>query len=346
MECIQHEPTTIESRPYWHSLILFPITLGAGTKVTQLPPPTKKRQHLSIATLLQLPINFAGTGFPTAHTERASLPGGKEPSKEQIREDLKILAAAKWQMIRTYGTEPFAKKVCEVIKEDKLNIKVMLGAWLATEKDNPDTKSSNQSQVKRAIELANQYPNVVAAVSVANESQVFWSFHKVEQSTLIKYIRQVRSSIKQPVTVADDFKYWTTRESKKVANEIDFIVTHIYAMWLGETLPNATSFTEKTYDQVKKTHPKKLIVIGEAGWATKKASHGDQATRIKGKPGESEQKQFFDDYTAWLKENKIPYFYFEAFDEPWKGGDDPSEVEKHWGLFNEDRTPKPAAMKK
>ena len=31
---------------------------------------------------------------------------------------------------------------------------------------------------------------------------------------------------------------------------------------------------------------------------------------------------------------------FEAFDEPWKGGNRPNEAEKHWGILNEDRTPK------
>ncbi len=37
---------------------------------------------------------------------------------------------------------------------------------------------------------------------------------------------------------------------------------------------------------------------------------------------------------------RIASFYFEAFDENWKGGDHPDEVEKHWGLFRADRTPK------
>jgi exo-beta-1,3-glucanase (GH17 family) len=34
-------------------------------------------------------------------------------------------------------------------------------------------------------------------------------------------------------------------------------------------------------------------------------------------------------------------FFFEAFDEPWKGNPaNPLGAEKHWGLFNVDRTPK------
>ena len=37
-------------------------------------------------------------------------------------------------------------------------------------------------------------------------------------------------------------------------------------------------------------------------------------------------------------------FLFEAFDEPWKGDPgNPAGAEKHWGLWNVDRTPKPAA---
>ena len=43
---------------------------------------------------------------------------------------------------------------------------------------------------------------------------------------------------------------------------------------------------------------------------------------------------------AWTDVERILTFYFEAFDEPWKGSPDPLEPEKHWGLFKVDRTPK------
>jgi len=33
-------------------------------------------------------------------------------------------------------------------------------------------------------------------------------------------------------------------------------------------------------------------------------------------------------------------YLFEAYDETWKGSDNKDEQEKHWGIFNEDRTPK------
>jgi len=43
--------------------------------------------------------------------------------------------------------------------------------------------------------------------------------------------------------------------------------------------------------------------------------------------------------------NQTVLFTLDAFDEPWKGGNDPSEPEKHWGLFQVDRTPKPFMAK-
>lgn len=286
---------------------------------------------------------FKGNGISYGPFRRGQRPGGTGPTEKQIREDLKILERDGWQMIRTYGTEPFAEKVCKVIRAEKLKLKLMLGAWVETENGNKEKQQANQGQVDRAIQLANKFSDVVVAVSVGNESQVFWSFHKVEQKTLIKYIRQVRSKIKQPVTVADDFKYWITDESKAVAKELDFIVTHAYAMWLGQQLEGAVDWTMQQYNAVKKNHPDQLIVIGESGWATQKANHGEQAKLIKGQPGEDEQIKFLMEFTSAMRKNKIPYFYFEAFDEPWKGGDDPAEVEKHWGIFREDRSRKPAA---
>ena len=47
-----------------------------------------------------------------------------------------------------------------------------------------------------------------------------------------------------------------------------------------------------------------------------------------------------------VEEDCILTFIFEAFDEPWKGSDDPDEPEKHWGLFYENRSPKLALKKK
>jgi len=47
---------------------------------------------------------------------------------------------------------------------------------------------------------------------------------------------------------------------------------------------------------------------------------------------------------AWVDRDRVISFYFEAFDENWKGGFDGEnpldKAEKHWGVYRADRTPK------
>ena len=145
-----------------------------------------------------------------------------------------------------------------------------------------------------------------------------------------------------PVTTADDFNFWNKPESKLVANEVDFIVTHIHAMWAGLDIATAMQWTERTYDEICEYYPEKTIVIGEAGWATQVHNEGEQAKLIKGEVGEEPQRLYYQQFTRWGSEQKICTFFFEAFDEPWKGGFHPNEVEKHWGLFHVNREPKAA----
>ena len=54
-------------------------------------------------------------------------PGGEIPSKEQIREDLKILAADGYTYIRMYDPNEHARRVLEIIREEKLPMKCLIG---------------------------------------------------------------------------------------------------------------------------------------------------------------------------------------------------------------------------
>ena len=99
-------------------------------------------------------------------------------------------------------------------------------------------------------------------------------------------------------------------------------------------------WAKSIYAEVCAAHPDKRVVIGETGWATQVHTEGEQAKLIKGKAGEEEQRRYYREFTSWASQQKICSFFFEAFDEPWKGGPHPDEVEKHWGLFRVDRQPK------
>jgi exo-beta-1,3-glucanase (GH17 family) len=104
---------------------------------------------------------------------------------------------------------------------------------------------------------------------------------------------------------------------------------------------------DSVYRDLQQLHPGKMIVLGETGWATdynaEKTGPDEQGTLIKGEVGIEAQAEFLIKMNQWVESNQITTFLFEAFDEPWKGGGEnspPNEIEKHWGVFNEDRTPK------
>lgn len=278
-------------------------------------------------------------------------PGEKGPTKTEILEDLDIIKEY-WNLIRVYNSDDDTEKILKVIRDNELPIKVMLGVWLANEKKLPGTKDENITNVLRCIELANEYSDIIAAVNVGNETQVFWSWHKMKTENLIRYIGAVRNNVPVPVTTADDYNFWNKNESQVVADEIDFIVTHIYPLWNGKTLNNAIPWLDENYKDVQQKHPGKQIVIGEIGWATNynadKKGDGEQGSLIKGDVSIEAQEKFLIELDEWINENKVTTFLFEVFDEPWKGGGDNSganEIEKNWGLFYENRTPKKSFQK-
>ena len=249
------------------------------------------------------------------------------PTHAQILEDLTILKK-NWKLILLYGGDQHSQDVLEVIHQNKLGIKVVLGIWLD---GHPGFEGENAEQVATAIRLANTYKKTVVAVNVGNEILVSWSDHKLTEDKAIEYVEQVRKAVSCPVTVADDFLYWRQPEAK-LAGHVDFIVMHTYPMWGREDIDTAMASTIRNYEIVRAAHPGKTIVLGEAGWAS--YSIGNQHVPRAG--DEKKQKRYYEELTAWSKANNVTTFYFEAFDEPWKG----TGTEGHWGLFSVDRKAK------
>jgi exo-beta-1,3-glucanase (GH17 family) len=169
---------------------------------------------------------------------------------------------------------------------------------------------------------------------------VSWSGNRVPTALLVDRIREVRARVRVPVTTADDVLYWTLPESRALADELDFVTLHLHPLWAGQPLDSALAWAQDRYANVHAVHPGRQVVIGEIGWATARLTTGEQGRLIHGQTGEAEQKSFCDATAAWTKRQHIVTFFFEAFDENWKGGSDPGEVEKHWGFFRADRTPK------
>lgn len=283
------------------------------------------------------------------HPDRGS--GAVNPTDQQTLEDLRLLSRnGNFSLVRLYDAGENSETVLRVIKANHLPLKVLLGAWLDAEVSNPDcpwhkepypqkdldaNKIKNQKGIEQAIRLANAYPEIVVAVAVGNEAMVSWTDHKVPVESVIAYVRQVKHAVKQPVTVCDNFAAWV-QNGPVLAGELDFVSVHTYPAWEGKGIDEAlpTSITE--LQAVRNVLPKSRIVITEAGWATVATEFGNRAS-------EANQKRYFDELYAWTARENITTFFFEAFDEDWKGNNNdpnPNGAEKHWGLFTIDRKPK------
>ena len=116
----------------------------------------------------------AGSATPSATdpTVTGNGPGGPGPSAAEIREDLDLMLPH-WNLLRIYRSRGFAETLLQIIRDDGLDMKVVLGVWIA-----PDDVEANRREVDTAVDLANAYPGIVIALSVGNETQIFWSAHR------------------------------------------------------------------------------------------------------------------------------------------------------------------------
>ena len=112
------------------------------------------------------------------------------PTKDEIKDDVRILAAMGIKILRTYNTSqyPQAERLLAAIHELKaedetLEMYVMLGAWIDCRlawTDHADhTQGSienNTTEIGKAVELANRYPDIVKVIAVGNEAMVQWAW--------------------------------------------------------------------------------------------------------------------------------------------------------------------------
>jgi len=281
------------------------------------------------------------------HPDRGD--GAVNPSRAEILEDLKILVDHNFLLIRLYDSGENSRTTLELIREHELPVKVMLGMWLQAEVSNHEgcpwlhepivehvlqaNTKQNADEVSRGIQLANEFSASVVAVNVGNEALVSWNDHMVSVENVIDYVKTVKRSIEQPVTVAENYEWWI-QDGAALAEAVDFLGVHTYPAWEEKQIDEGLSYTIDNMRRIAEALPGKSVAILEAGWATTASEFGERAS-------EANQTRYFNELGDWAAKENITVFFFEAFDEPWKG--DPSDsmgAEKHWGLFYVNRRPK------
>ena len=292
-----------------------------------------------------LPADYATRHAVAYSPVRTSNRDTETVTSAEVLQDLQLLVQGNLKLIRLFdSSDAVSKLTLQVIHDNNLDIKVHLGAYVMSGND-----AFNQAEIARAIALANTYPTIVEAVSVGNETMVSWSFNKFTPTQIAAFLTTVRAAITQPVTTDDNWAFWASAPAE-LLKTVDFVSLHTYSLldtvsdptswdWQQASVPaaqRAAAMMDASIAKAKQDvaaaqtyldgigYTALPIVIGETGW--KAVPTGGETQRAH----PVNQKMYFDRLAAWHGTAGAPLniIYFEAFDEPWKGGDD------GWGLFD------------
>ncbi len=311
-----------------------------------------------------------------------------EPTMNELKEDMKLLAALGVKMLRTYKVhKPQAANLLQAIselKKDNPNFEmyVMLGAWIdcknawtGQEPDHNVESEANKPQIEETVLLVNKYPDIVKVVAVGNEAMVKWAApYYVQPDVILKWVNHLQELKKEDklpndlwITSSDNFASWGgggeeyhVEDLNKLIKAVDFISMHTYPMhdthyqpefWqkpfkegmtdlekIDGSMMRAKNYAIAQYQSVKdymeSLGVNKPIHIGETGWA----SFSDGHYGPKGSKACDEYKEalYYKHMRDWTNEVGMSCFYFEGFDEPWKGGENSGNSEKHFGLMTVD----------
>lgn len=223
---------------------------------------------------------------------------------------------------RTYGVCKGQDKIVPIANE--FNLKVSPGAWICS------SYEGNEEEIENLTFLAKNYD--LESAIVGNEVVLRYEngWDSLTEAELIDYIKMVKRNVSVPVTTGEPWHIWDTHP--ELANAVDCILIHVHPYWERVPVNNAARYVVERYEQIRKKYPDKEVVIGETGWPSQGLTNGEAV------PSLENQKRFMEDFLKLAKEERISFYYFEAFDEKWK--EEPNGVGPHWGFYYTNRTAK------
>jgi exo-beta-1,3-glucanase (GH17 family) len=285
--------------------------------------------------------------------------------------------------------------ITELRAENKnFEMYVMLGAWIdcenawtsLTPNHEIESEKANSDEIKRAVELANAYPDIVKIIAVGNEAMVNWATNYfVRPSVILKWVNYLQNLKKEKqlpenlwITSSDNFASWGGAESsyhiddlKKLYEAVDYVSVHTYPMHDSHYDPEfwGIKLSEKKLSKQEQIDSLMLRALNRAKIQYQSVTNYMQSIGINkpihigetgwatytdgiyGKEGsracdEYKSAKYYALMRAWTNKEKITCFYFEAFDENWKDAQNPNGSENHFGLFTIDGKAKYALWEK
>ena len=238
--------------------------------------------------------------------------GGNQITDEELWQRISIVAPyTKW--IRTYGCNEDLKEAG--MFAHKMGLKAAIGIWLSAD------RTENERQINCLIERYREGDVDLAIVG----SEVLLR-GDLNESELINYINQVKAAVPGiPVAYADVYRIFLSHP--QLIDGVDVLMINYYPFWDGVDINEAIYSLNLHHKEVVSVAKGKPVIISETGWPSEGERHG------KAVPSPENAAFYFLNFVSWARANNVDYFYFEAFDEPWKAAYEGS-LGAHWGIWD------------
>lgn len=220
--------------------------------------------------------------------------------------------------IRTFGCNNDLKEAGQYAHE--MGKQAALGAWIGS------SSTANRAQIDCLVAQAAAGHADMAVVG--SESLLRGD---VTPTALVNYINEVRTRLAAvgvdiPVTTADT--YGLLLANPNVLGAVDVVFANYYPFWEGSSVDQAMARIHRWHQQLQAAAPGKPVLVSETGWPSCGEQFGEAV------PSPENASLFFLQFVSWARANTVPYFYFEAYDEPWKLKEGARGA--CWGVFDTD----------
>ncbi|KAF9319517.1 hypothetical protein BG003_008908 [Podila horticola] len=122
------------------------------------------------------------------------------------------------------------------------------------------------------------------------------------------------------------------RNAHQIVDQVDWVLSNIHPFFAYTNIDHAADWAFANFrDETLKAAGGKPAMISEVGWPS-----GPNSAKLgPAVPSMENLQTFVDTWVCEANGQNIPYYFFEAFDEPWKNSINPRESQ--WGIMTVDR---------
>ncbi|KAF1951370.1 glycoside hydrolase [Byssothecium circinans] len=267
-------------------------------------------------------------------------------SQNNITRDMAVMSLLT-SAVRLYGTDcNQTQMVLHAMEKLELkDMKVWLGVWLGNNQTTNDRQVSQMweiidEEIKRKNSL-DRFKGVIVGNEVLYRKDL-------NETALIKYITDIKGNLTKhghelPIATSDLGDNWTA----EMAKQVNVVMSNVHPFFAGVEASKAANWTMTfwtTHDvQLTASNTSISQVISEVGWPSGGGKHCGNTDCTSGMQGSvasvDDMNLFMKDWVCPRLEAKTEYFWFSAFDEPWKirYNEKGKEWEDKWGLMDVNR---------